>query len=35
MTEEVIFVALLDEAVEVWRPVRAEREEDNIFRIAD
>ena len=35
MTEEVIFVALLDESVEVWRPVRAEREQDNIFRIAD
>jgi hypothetical protein len=35
MTEEVIFVALLDEAVEVWRPVRAERERGNIFRIAD
>ena len=35
MTEEVIVVALLDESVEVWRPVRAEREQDNIFRIAD
>jgi hypothetical protein len=35
MTEEVIFVALLDEAVEVSRPVRAERERDNIFRISD
>lgn len=30
-----IFVSLLDEAVDVWRPVRAERLHDNVYRIVD
>jgi hypothetical protein len=28
-----IYVALLDEAVDVWRPVRAEHLFDNVYRI--
>ncbi len=28
-----VYVALLDEAVEAWRPVRAERIGDNTYRI--
>lgn len=28
-------MALVDEAVDVWRPVRAQRVGDNLFRIAD
>jgi hypothetical protein len=31
----VIFVSLLDEAVDVWRPVSAERVHDDIYRIVD
>jgi hypothetical protein len=34
MTTE-IFVRLLDEGVDVWRPVRAEPVHGNIFRIAN
>ena len=30
-----IFVKLLDEAVDVWRPVRAEHLHDNVYRILD
>lgn len=29
-----VFVSLLDEGVDVWRPVQAERVRDNIYRIA-
>jgi hypothetical protein len=32
---EEIFVSLLDEAVDVWRPVEAERLDDNVYRIVD
>ena len=36
MSDEVqIFVSLLDERVEVWRPVEAERLQDDVYRIAD
>jgi hypothetical protein len=30
-----IFVRLLDEGVDVWRPVLAERESDHVYRIVD
>lgn len=30
-----IFVSLLDEGVEVWRPVQAEHLRDNVYRIAN
>jgi hypothetical protein len=30
---ETIYIELLDEGVEVWRPVRAERRQDGLFRI--
>jgi hypothetical protein len=30
-----IFVALLDEGVDVWRPVEAQHLHDNIYRIED
>jgi hypothetical protein len=30
-----IFVRLIDEPVDVWRPVQAERQTDNIYRIVD
>lgn len=30
-----IYVALLDEFVDVWRPVQAERIRDGIYRIID
>ncbi len=33
MTE--IFVSLLDEAVDVWRPVQAEHLYDNVYKITD
>jgi hypothetical protein len=33
--EAVIFVSLPDEAVDVWRPVRAERVRENIYRIIE
>jgi hypothetical protein len=33
-TEE-IFVSLLDEGVDVWRPVRAVHLHGNVYRIAD
>jgi hypothetical protein len=29
-----IYVLLLDEGVEVWRPVQAERLHDNVYRIS-
>lgn len=29
-----IYVSLLDEGVEVWRPVQAEHLHDNVYRIA-
>lgn len=32
---EQIYVGLLDEGVDVWRPVRAERLRGNVYRIAD
>jgi hypothetical protein len=36
MTEaDQIYVALLDEAIAVWRPVRAERLHDDVYRIVD
>jgi hypothetical protein len=31
----VIFIRLLDEGVDVWRPVSAERVDDDIYRIVD
>lgn len=34
MTVE-IFVSLLDEGVEVWRPVRAQHLHDDIYRIVE
>jgi hypothetical protein len=30
-----IFVSLLDEAVDVWRPVRAEHLHDKVYRIVE
>lgn len=30
-----IFVSLLDEQVDVWRPVQAERVHDDVYKIAD
>ena len=30
-----IYIALLDEGVPVWRPVRASRVSDNVYRIVD
>lgn len=30
-----IYVALLDEGVEVWRPIDAERVHDHVYRIAE
>jgi hypothetical protein len=30
-----VFVSLLDEGVDVWRPVQAEHMRDNIYRIAN
>jgi hypothetical protein len=30
-----IFVSLLDERVDVWRPVQAERLHGNVYRIVD
>jgi hypothetical protein len=33
--ESEIFVRLTDEAVDVWRPVRAERLEEGVYRIVD
>jgi hypothetical protein len=32
---ETIYVALLDEGVDVWRPVRAEHVRADVYRIAD
>jgi hypothetical protein len=32
---ETIYVRLLEEAVDVWRPVQAAREDDGYWRIAD
>lgn len=33
MTTETIYIELLDEGVNVWRPVAAERREDGFYRI--
>jgi hypothetical protein len=33
--ESEIFVRLIDEGVDVWRPVRAERLDDGVYRIVD
>jgi hypothetical protein len=33
LTKETIYVELLDEGVNVWRPVEAERREDGLYRI--
>jgi hypothetical protein len=33
--ESEIFVRLIDEGVDVWRPVRAERLDDDVYRIID
>jgi hypothetical protein len=30
-----IFVSLMDEGVDVWRPVQAEQLHDNVYRIAE
>lgn len=30
-----IFVRLLDEGVDVWRPIKAERLSENIFKVSD
>ena len=30
-----IYVALLDERIDVWRPIWAERLDDNVYRIVD
>ena len=30
-----VFVSLLDEGVDVWRPVRAKRLRGNVYRIVD
>lgn len=35
MSEDHIFVRLVDEAVDAWRPIRAERLEDNRYRIVE
>ncbi len=32
---EEIFVNLLDEAVDIWRPVKAEHVRENVYRIID
>jgi hypothetical protein len=33
--KDLIYVELLDEGIEVWRPVHAERIRDGVFRILD
>lgn len=33
MKTETIYIELMDEGVEVWRPVKAERRQDGLFRI--
>ena len=33
MKRETIYIELLDEGVEVWRPVEAERRHDGLYRI--
>jgi hypothetical protein len=33
LTIETIYIELLDEGVNVWRPVEAERREDGLYRI--
>jgi hypothetical protein len=33
MKTETIYIELLDEGVEVWRPVKAERRQDGLFRL--
>jgi hypothetical protein len=33
MATQTIYVELLDEGVDVWRPVQAELESDDIFRL--
>jgi len=33
MKTETIYIELMDEGVEVWRPVTAERRQDGLFRI--
>lgn len=35
MSAEIIFVMLLDEGVDVWRPVRAEHLQGDEYRILD
>ena len=35
MSSDQIFVRLMDEAVDVWRPVRAERLDDDRYRIVE
>jgi hypothetical protein len=32
---ETIYVELLDEGVDVWRPVEADREDDDVVRLPD
>lgn len=33
METETIYIELLDDGVEVWRPVKAERRQDGLYRI--
>ena len=35
MTTVTVYVELLDEGVDVWRPVDAERENDGVVRLPD
>lgn len=35
MAEEVVYVELLNEGVEVWRPVVAKVEGEGVFRLSD
>jgi hypothetical protein len=35
VSTETVYVELLDEGVDVWRPVEAEREDDYVMRLPD
>lgn len=35
MTDEVIYVRLLDEGLDVWRPVQAQKIDEHVYRISD
>jgi hypothetical protein len=35
MAEQTIYVELLDEGIDVWRPVQSEQQSDGTFRLPD